>query len=41
MPIILATQKAEIRRIVFQSQPWTGYLEETHPEKRLGECFER
>jgi hypothetical protein len=24
MPVILATQEAEIRRIMFQSQPWAS-----------------
>jgi hypothetical protein len=42
MPVILATQKAEIRRILVQSQPWQTvcgrpYLEKPHHKKRAGE----
>jgi hypothetical protein len=42
--IILATQEAEIRRIVVQSQPWQIVLEtlsqkETHHKKGLVEWF--
>jgi hypothetical protein len=40
MPIILATQEAEIRRIMFQSQPQQivlrPCLKKTHHEKRAG-----
>jgi hypothetical protein len=27
MPVILATQEAEMRRIIVQSQPWQGSLQ--------------
>jgi hypothetical protein len=44
MPVILATQEAEIRRIKFQSQPglivpWTRdpHLKKTHHKKGLVE----
>jgi hypothetical protein len=42
MPVILATQEAEIRRIVVQSQPWANrlgkpYLEKIHHKKGLVE----
>jgi hypothetical protein len=41
MPVILTTQKAEIRRIVVQSQPWqivckTLILEKNPSQKRAG-----
>jgi hypothetical protein len=37
MPVILATQEAEIRRIAVQSQPGP-YFKNTHsPQKRLAE----
>jgi hypothetical protein len=41
MPVILATQEAEIRRIVVGSHPWAEftrpYLEKTHHKKGLVE----
>jgi hypothetical protein len=37
MPIILATQKAEVRRTTVQSHPlMRPYLEKPHHEKRAG-----
>jgi hypothetical protein len=43
MPVILATQEAEIRRIVAQSQPskqfMRPYLKNTHHKKGLAECL--
>jgi hypothetical protein len=35
MPVILATQEAEIRKIVFQSQP-RQYLKKNPSQKRTG-----
>jgi hypothetical protein len=41
MPVILATQEAEIRRMVVQSQPWQigrerPYLEKNPSQQRAG-----
>jgi hypothetical protein len=35
MPVILATQKAEIRRIAVLSQPWTNSLGDTISRKPI------
>jgi hypothetical protein len=34
MPIILATQEAEIRRIMVQSQPWANSLQTPSQKKK-------
>jgi hypothetical protein len=43
MPIILATQEAEIKRIAVQSQPWQKVhktpSQKNSSQKRLVECF--
>jgi hypothetical protein len=46
MPVIQATQEAEIRRIAVQSQPWVNssrdpILKKTHHKKGLMELFKR